>query len=152
LGIVKDEFPPLELSIKVCNINKGHNEVILQKCQKLNGYSTFIAKIREYQAELGGGRESLAEAITQAIKFCITHDILKDFLELHSREAINMLLTGWSWEDVLEVQTEEAREEGLEKGLEEGQNMVLELLEQGYTSAEIKSKLSKIKTKDTPIL
>jgi hypothetical protein len=67
--------------------------------------------------------------------------ILKDFLELHSSEVINMLLTEWNWDDALTVRGEEGREEG--------QNMVLELLEQGYTPEQIKTKLAAIKTAGT---
>jgi hypothetical protein len=53
-----------------------------------------------------------------------------------------MLLTEWSTAEYGEVQ----REEGLEEGLEKGQNMVLELLEQGYTLEEIKAKLRETRT------
>ncbi|MDR1389329.1 MAG: hypothetical protein LBJ31_05070, partial [Treponema sp.] len=89
-------------------------------------------------------------------------NILKEFLEEHSSEVINMLLTEWNWDDALAVREEEGRQEGreeglemgLEKGREEGLEMgreeglemgreeILELLEQGYTFAEIKAKLA----------
>jgi flagellar biosynthesis/type III secretory pathway protein FliH len=61
-----------------------------------------------------------------------------------------MLLTEWNWDDAKEVWFEEGREEGLAEGREEGlaegreevQNLVLELMEQGYTAEQIKAKLA----------
>ncbi|MDR1949740.1 MAG: hypothetical protein LBQ38_10130 [Spirochaetaceae bacterium] len=52
-----------------------------------------------------------------------------------------MLLTEWNWDDALAVREEEGREEG--------QNMVLELLEQGYAPEQIRAKLAAIKTSST---
>jgi hypothetical protein len=47
--------PELELAVKVYNINQGRNEAILRRCGTLEGYSDFIAKVREYEGELAGG-------------------------------------------------------------------------------------------------
>ena len=57
------------------------------------------------------GRE---EALKGAIKYCVDHDILKEFLEQNSSEVMNMLLTEWNWDDALAVSREEGREEGRE--------------------------------------
>jgi hypothetical protein len=43
--------PELELYVKVYNINKGHNEAIIQKSEQLTGYSTLVASVREYEAQ-----------------------------------------------------------------------------------------------------
>jgi hypothetical protein len=110
----------LELAVKVYNINPGHNEPIIRRCKTLAGYRAFVEKVREYEGE-GKSRE---EAITGAIRECINRNILKEFLESHSREVMNMLMTEWNWDDALAVQREEGwfegREEGREEGLEEG--------------------------------
>ena len=45
------------------------------------------------------------------LKFCQRHDILKEFLEIHASEVLNMLITEWNWDDAKEVWQEEAREE-----------------------------------------
>jgi hypothetical protein len=132
-----NEPPPLELTLKVYNINQGRNKPIIAKCQKLDWYSTFIAKIREYQEETGKDKAGTMEAVQKAVRFCIDNDIMKDFLKLHSSEVINMLVTEWNWDTALRVRKEEGREEG--------QNMVLKLMEQGYTPAEIKAKLAQAK-------
>ncbi|MFP3089594.1 Rpn family recombination-promoting nuclease/putative transposase [Treponema sp. TIM-1] len=115
LGITKGDIS-LELTVKVYNINRGHNEPIIRRCKALAGYSAFIATVREYE-EAGKSRE---EAIKQAVKECIKQNILKEFLEIHSTEVMNMLFTEWNWDDALAIQREEGMEEGLAKGREEG--------------------------------
>jgi flagellar biosynthesis/type III secretory pathway protein FliH len=65
-----------------------------------------------------------------------------------------MLYTEWNWDDALAVRAEESwqegREEGLEEGMtaglakgrEEGQNMILELVKQGHSAAQIEAILA----------
>jgi predicted transposase YdaD len=55
-----------------------------------------------------------------AVKDCIEHNILKDFLETHATEVMNMLITEWNWDDAFAVQREEGREEGRKESWEEG--------------------------------
>jgi predicted transposase/invertase (TIGR01784 family) len=107
----------LELVVQVYNINQGHNAGILKKCEKLDNYSFLIDKIREYQKE----GFSLEEALRNAIEYCIEHDKLKDFLEEHSSEVHNMLITAkYDPKEEMEAHREEAWEYGLEEGLEQG--------------------------------
>jgi hypothetical protein len=103
--------PALELRVKVYNINKGHNKGIVEKCRELEGYSIFIAKVRECKAETGDNEKAMKEAIG----YCIENNILKGFLEAHASEVVNMLLTEWSTIEYGEVQREEGREEGMRK-------------------------------------
>ena len=107
--------PDLELVVKVYNINKGHNDAIVQKCEKLYGYSFFVDKVREMEREL-----PKEEAMKAAIGYCIKHNILKRFLETNSSEVFNMLITEWSIEDEKAASFKEGREEGREEGIEEG--------------------------------
>lgn len=108
--------PDVELAVRVLNINRGHNEELVKRCGRLEGYSEFIGKAREYEKGLG----SREEGVKAAVRYCISRGILKDFLELHSSEVFNMLFTEWNWDDALAVRFEEGREEGWEKGREEG--------------------------------
>jgi hypothetical protein len=124
---------PLELIVQVYNVNCGHNPEILKKCKTLDGYSIFIDKIREYQKK----RNSLEKAVKNAIEYCTEKNILKKFLEAHSSEVLNMLLTEWNWDEALEV----AREEGHEEGMEKSRQHFLELLDQDLTKEEIKERL-----------
>jgi predicted transposase YdaD len=137
-----DRSPALELRVKVYNINQGHNKAIIEKCRQLEWYSIFIAKVREYKADTGDDEK----AMKLAVIYCIENNILKEFLEAHASEVMNMLLTEWNTVEYGEVQREEGREEGLEEGREEGRKMVLELMEQGYTPEQIRAQLASMKT------
>ena len=112
--------PDLELTVRMININRGHNSELVGRSRTLEGYSEFIGKAREFEKELG----SREEGVTAAVKHCISRGILKEFLELHSSEVVNMLFTEWNWDDALAVRFEEGREEGWEKGQEEGREKI----------------------------
>jgi predicted transposase YdaD len=120
---------PLELVVQVYNINRGHNEEILKKCETLDNYSFFVDKIREYQKM----NFELAKAVSTAIKYCIENDKLKDFLVTYSSEVHNMLITAkYDPKEEMEALREEAWEYGLEEGIEQGLEKGLEQgLEQG---------------------
>ena len=75
----------MELEVKVININEGKNEEIVKQCKILSDYSIFISKIYSLIKTLGNKEE----AVTQAVKYCHKHDILKEFLEIHGSEAHN---------------------------------------------------------------
>jgi len=117
------DFPALELTVKVVNINEGRNVEIARRCKKLSEYSAFVAKVRGFEKELG----SRKKAIKEAVKYCRKHDILKEFLKTHAAEVLSMLMTEWNWDDALAVRYEEGREEGLERGLEQGRNEKLQI-------------------------
>jgi hypothetical protein len=114
------EFLSLELVVKVYNINHGHNTPLIQGCKTLEGYSAFIAKAREWEERVA----ERDEALKLAVKDCIEQGILKEFLEAHASEVLNMLLTEWNWDDALAVREEEGVERGREEGREEGREQV----------------------------
>jgi len=78
-------------------------------------------------------------AIKQAIGDCIRQDVLKDFLKEHGSEVHNMLLSGWNLDDAKRVWQREAHEDGRDKERTE----ILDLIEKGYTAADIKNHLHK---------
>jgi predicted transposase/invertase (TIGR01784 family) len=106
---------PLELSVKIYNINKEHNQEILNKSNILKDYSILVEKIREYEKN----NNSLDKALSSAVKYCIENNVLSEFLRNHSSEVINMLYAEYSFEEEAAVIREEAREEGREEGREE---------------------------------
>jgi predicted transposase YdaD len=116
LGIPNNDTPALELMARVININHGRNREIVRECESLSEYAAFIDKIREYIKD-GYSKE---EAMRMAIKYCLEHDILREFLEKYGTEVYNMLLTEWNMEDAKKVWFEEGREEGREEGIETG--------------------------------
>ena len=105
---------PLELVVNVYNINHGRNPQILEKSETLNNYSIFMDKINEYKRKL-----PLEEAMESAIKYCIERRVLKQFLEEHGAEVINMLFGDISYERIAEIRAEEAAEEAYEEAYEE---------------------------------
>jgi hypothetical protein len=118
LGFEERDLPALELTVRVININEGRNKEIAERCKKLSEYSAFVAKVREFEKE--GSRE---EAIKKTVKYCQSHDILKEFLELHAGEVLSMLMTEWNWDDALAVRYEEGEEN---KALEIAMNALAE--------------------------
>ena len=125
----------LDLEVKIININEGRNKVIAAKCKKLAEYSAFISKARSYVQEFNGDKE---KAVKEAIKYCASHDILKEFLEIHGRRVLNMLLTEWNTEDAIAYAREETREETRE----EEREYFISLLDQGLSIEEIKQRLN----------
>jgi len=113
LGIPEKEAL-LELRVKMININCGRNGELAEKCATLAGYSAFIGRVKELEREI----RDRAEALRLAIEYCTEHDILKEFLEMHSKEVFGMLMTEWKLDDALAVRYEEGWEGGLERGLE----------------------------------
>jgi predicted transposase YdaD len=134
-------FGSLDLTVRVMNINTGHNEVIVRRSEKLSGYVTFIGKIREYTA---AGR-ALGEAIAEAVEYCIENQVLEKFLTTHSSEVLNMLTTEFKLEDAIAIWKEEGIEEGIERGREEGMLKVLALLKSGYSPEDIEALLKQEK-------
>ena len=106
----------LELEVRVVNINEGRNGGMVKKCETLNGYVSFVGKVRANQK---AGME-LSAAVTQAVKDCIKEGILADFLESHSSEVNNMLITEWNADRARQIWEQEAREKGLAEGKAEG--------------------------------
>jgi hypothetical protein len=109
----------LELIVKVYNINEGHNESRLNASPTLDGYSAFIAKVRECEAEIAQGRPRAGlseveqiQAMSRAVEWCIANNILKGFMSEHRREVVKMLYEEWDMDTALAVERKEGREEG----------------------------------------
>lgn len=101
----------------------------MRSCQTLNGYSIYVAKIREYSRKL-----SKKAAVEHAIDYCIENDILKDFF-LKERRAITMFsLYEYDYEGHMNLIREEGREEGKEKKKVE---IINNMLKKNYSLNEI---------------
>jgi len=141
LKLADSDIMPLELIVHVYNVNHGHNSEILKRSETLGGYSIFIDKIRKYKKKI----KSLEKAARSAIDYCIKNNILKEYLEAHASEVINMLLGEWNQDEAIEVAREEGREDGLEEGeeigMEKERQYFLELLNQGLTIEEMRERL-----------
>ena len=108
LHLSEANYPLLELEVKVININVGRNETMVNRCKKLAEYSIFISKVRFFKDKLG----NLEDAIKEAVKYCQRYDILREYLEIHGSEVLNMILEEWNTEDAIVFAREEGKEEG----------------------------------------
>jgi hypothetical protein len=126
----------MELTVRVFNINKGHNREIASRSEALDGYGIFVYLVKEYAKKM-----SRDAAIGRAIEDCIQRGILKDFLEEHSSEVRNMLLRDLTWKEHLAVSYEDGVDDGMEKGVAIGMEKIFSLLESGMSLAAVKKKL-----------
>jgi len=127
------EAPALELSVRVLNINKGHNLKLEQRSKNLAGYSAFVAKVREFQSN----GESLRKSIEKAVLYCISRGILRDYLKQNSSEVVNMLYTEFKLEDAIAVRVAEGEARGEARGMKK----LLALWEKGIPLADAKRRL-----------
>ena len=104
---------PLEITVKVVNINIDKENEILKRCKVLKHYSNFIELVRE---EIASGEENpLTKAISKALKL----GFLSDYLARKATEVENMLMTEYDYDTDIAVQREEAFNEGISQGAEQ---------------------------------
>ena len=103
--------PALELKAVMLNINKGHNQELMNACHTLRDYSEYVARIRTYSAEM-----PLTSAVDKAITECIHENILRDFLLKNRAEAKAMSIYEYDEEKTLRMFREEGYEDGERNG------------------------------------
>ena len=111
----KGEDINLELKVLQININKGYNEDIKKRCPKLFHYMSYVDEVRKnleiYPLEL---------AVPKAIDYCISNDILKDFLLANKAEVVSMSIFEYDEELHKKTLLQEGYEEGYDIGLSDG--------------------------------
>ena len=105
---------PLEISVKVININVDKENPILKHCETLKQYSEFIEQVR-FNIE-----NAIPEPFTNAIKEAIKKGFLSDYLNRKSTEVQNMLLAEYDYDTDIAVQRKEAFDDGVSIGRNEG--------------------------------
>ena len=105
---------PLEISVKVININVDKENQILKRCEALKEYSEFIEQVR-FNIE-----NAVSEPFTTAIKEAIKKGFLSDYLNRKSTEVQNMLLAEYDYDTDIAVQRKEAFDDGIAIGEERG--------------------------------
>ena len=105
---------PLEISVKVININVDKENSILKRCETLKQYSEFIEQVR-FNIE-----NVVPEPFTTAIKEAIKKGFLSDYLNRKSTEVQNMLLAEYDYDTDIAVQRKEAFDDGVSIGRNEG--------------------------------
>ena len=107
---LENENYPLEISVKVININVDKENPILKHCKTLKQYSEFIEQVR-FNIE-----NAVSEPLTTAIKKAIKKGFLSDYLNRKSTEVQNMLLAEYDYDTDIAVQRKEAFEDGISLG------------------------------------
>lgn len=137
---LSDSFPTgrgsgcLECTCEVLNINRGHNQALMEKCHRLWEYSEFSSEIEE-NIKNGMRRE---EAVHTAIDTCIAKGILTDILIKQKAEVLHMILTEYDEKKHFKTLFREGRERGREEGREELlRELVKKKLDKGKTLPEI---------------
>ena len=105
---------PLEISVKVININVDKENPILKRCEALKEYSEFIEQVR------CNIENAVPEPFTTAIKEAIKKGFLSDYLNRKSTEVQNMLLAEYDYDTDIAVQRKEAFDDGFSIGRNEG--------------------------------
>ena len=89
-----EEHPELEVICRVININPGKNDAFLSRCRVLDEYTQFIEVVNRNRRN---GLEC-KDAVEAAMKNCIEHDILKDFLIARGKEVLEVMTIDMTWE------------------------------------------------------
>ena len=110
----------LDCRATLININAGHNQELMKKCRRLEEYSVFVGKVREYQRK----DYVIEQAIDLAVQECVQNGILEDVLRENREEVRSMLLTEYNEQAHIEnerrIAADEAFEQGIEAGIEQG--------------------------------
>jgi len=126
----RNQCGDVELTVRMLNINYGHNRELMEKCQVLAEYSEFVQISREHIAE-GKDRK---KALLDAIDYCIEQGILSEFLTRNRMEVLGMFLEEFDAEKYERTIRWEEREEGMQ--------IIIEILEEtGQTRETARQKL-----------
>ena len=106
----------LELKVTFHNIAYGSEKMLLRMSRPLHDYSFFLNCIK---TNIAGGMERV-QAIREAMRYCMEHDVMKDFLREHESEVIDMVNFEWNQKDFEEAIREDGIEQGMARGREEG--------------------------------
>ena len=113
----KTDNPELELVCKVYNINFGKNQELLEKCNVLKQYMTFVDYVRYYLSQQDGDNDDdLKKAINLAIDKCIEEGVLVEFLRENRSEVVKVTQMDYTFDRQIMMEREAGREEGRAEG------------------------------------
>ncbi len=113
--INKDASGSFEWTATMININAGHNNDLMDKCEALKEYSNFIQLVRDYQKTM-----SIDLAVDMAVKNAEQWNCLGNYLKKHRSEVVNVVLTEYDEKLHEETCYAEGLQDGIKKGLQDG--------------------------------
>ena len=111
----------LELKVLQLNINEGYNEEVKRKCPALFQYMRYVDTVRKYANDY-----PLEEAVPMAVDYCISNDVLKDFLLSNKAEVMSMSIFEYDEELHKKTLLAEGYEDGYNDGVAESKKVIAE--------------------------
>lgn len=121
------DSPEVELVCTIYNINPDNNESLLAKSKVLNGYMSFVNRVRDNLSTQRTMEKNvdLEDAIREAIDYCIANHVMEDFFHENKDEVMKSMLLDYTWERREELIRAEEYEDGLAEGEKRGMYQML---------------------------
>ena len=133
---LSDAFEPkgsvkgFEWTAKVINIGGDHNEDLHKRCKALYDYRSYVNRVKENLK----AKMPKEDAVSEALDFAITNNLLNGYFKSQKMEVLNMSLTEFDQEEY----DRNRREEGFEDGeRSSSQNAARNMLADGLPLAKI---------------
>ncbi len=124
---IKDDSGAFEWTATMININKNHNSRLQKNCKPLYNYVQYVSRIAENKKT----GMSAKEAVTEALDWAISENLLDGFFKQQKEEVLGMSLTEFDEE----IAIRGWREDGIEEGITIGkQKKAVEAAKNLYTN------------------
>ena len=137
--------------VEICTLEKGVS-LTMQTCHTLKDYTTFVEHVKDKLIEYGKTRDGYAQAVSDAIDYCIEENILKEFFLNRREEVQKAMIFDFTYEKQMDnakkVWYQDGKEEGRVEGREEGREEGLEQGDKRRLVSQIVKKLGKNKSYD----
>ena len=103
----------ISVTVRMININRGHNQELMESCRPLDEYAWSVDSVRMYRKT-----DNLETAIDKTLDQMPQSFLIKPFLEEHRAEVKNMLLTEYNEAETMELFKRDYLAEGRAEGQE----------------------------------
>ena len=130
------EYSP-RLRVDMYNIRYGSQNKLMEKSKPIRDYSFFMHLVEVNMSE----GMSQDEAIASAVKYCVSHDIMADYLTEKEKEVLDMYGFEWNEEDAkaayIEEGIERERVKQEQKQAEQEENRIISMLKDNFAPGVI---------------
>jgi len=105
----------IEVSVRMINVNYGHNQSLMEQCRPLAEYAWLIDRIRTNTVSM-----EIEEAVDNALKEMPDSFQIRTVLLANKAEVKNMCITEYNESETMLMFKEEGRKEGRKEGQIEG--------------------------------
>ena len=108
----------IEVTVTAYNINEGHNQRLMERCEALRGYSHMVARVRAH------GEEGMSpeETIEAALNGCIRDGIFKEYFVERRAKVADIFMSEYDEGRVREIAAKANYRWGHEDGFAEGRD------------------------------